>query len=327
VTTAPVNGFDQQIADDKSDRHRHFAANVQQILREDYRLRGHEADLAFGRYLRRQTRWVTPDEAAYDAYLWWTPTVDPTVVLTRESEQRAHARVAGDTDNHRTDAQPVEPARIGDGADRPRTDMIESDLAAAESALSLIRGQGQRHGFTDDHVELVGQLKQLLDDSPLWDTITPDTSVREDRAQTPPLERALQPDSVWSGDDWDDMIVLDAAFAGTVITANRVPATPVRRVWLAMLTAVFRWLRAELRQPGSPWAGPARVAGRQPVGPDGAHLVGPHVLRGRCQQEVRNGQQRTLRIRSRRPRSLLSGGRRSIAGCPRSVREDAQRVR
>ena len=221
MTTAPVNGFDQQTAVDESDRHRYFAANVQKILREDYRLRRDEADLAFGRYLRRQTRWVTPDEAAYDAYRWWTPTVEATVVPAREAEQRTHARGADDQDPDRTDPGPVDFTLTGDDADRPRTDTVESDLAAAEAALSLIRGQGQRHGFTGDHVELIDQLKQLLDESPVWDTITPDTAVQENRAQTPSLEPALQPDRVWSGDDWDDMIVLDAAFAGTVITVLR----------------------------------------------------------------------------------------------------------
>jgi hypothetical protein len=177
VTAGPVNGFDRRAAPAGSDPHRHFAANVLRSLREDYRLRADEAELAFGRYLRRQTRWVTPDEAAYDSYRWWTPTVDAAVVLAREAEQRAHARGADDQDADRTDPGPVDLTLTGDDADRTRTDTVESDLAAAESALSLIRGQGQQHGFTRDHVELVGRLKQLLDESPVWDTITPDTAV------------------------------------------------------------------------------------------------------------------------------------------------------
>ena len=52
----------------------------------------------------------------------------------------------------------------------------------------------------------------------------------------------------------------------------------------------------------------AVTAGQRSVGPDGAHLIGPQVLRGWCQQEERHGQQRTIRIRSRGPRSHLSRG-------------------
>jgi hypothetical protein len=111
-----MNGFDHRTAVEDADRHRPFAANVQQILREDDRLRGDEADLAFGRYLRRQTRWVTPDEAAYDAYRWWTPAVEPTVVLAREAEQLAHAR----THLHDIASKSPDPELAGDDTDRPR---------------------------------------------------------------------------------------------------------------------------------------------------------------------------------------------------------------
>ena len=181
MTTTPVNGFDHQAAVDEADRHRHFAATVQQILRDDYRLRGDEADVAFGRYLRRQTRWVTPDEAAYDAYRWWTPTVEPTRVLAREAEQRIHARMAAATDLDLADRGAVESAPAGDDADRTRADAVEADLAAAESALSLIRGQARGDGFTGEHVELAGHLKQLLDESSVWDSIVPDDTVTATR--------------------------------------------------------------------------------------------------------------------------------------------------
>jgi len=222
VTTTPVNGFDQQSAVDDADRHLHFAANVQQILREDYRLRGDEADLAFGRYLRRQTKWVTPDEAAYDAYRWWTPTVKPSVVLAREAEQSIHARMATSTDLDLSEPREGEPILISDDADRTRADYVEADLAAAESALSLIRQQGRRGGFTTEHVELAGHLKQMLDESSLWDSIVPDDTITVEDTE-PALEPALRPDTVRPGDDWDDMIVIDAAFAGTTITVMRPP--------------------------------------------------------------------------------------------------------
>lgn len=223
MTTAPVNGFDQQAAVDESDRHQYFAANVQQILREDYRLRGDEADLAFGRYLRRETRWVTPDEAAYDAYRWWTPTVDPSVVLAREAEQRIHARMANADDLDLAGRGAVGSVPAGDDADRSRAEAVEADLAAAESALSLIRGQGRRGGFTSEHIELAGQLKQMLDESSLWDTIVPDDTITVEDTEPRELEQALRPDTVRAVDDWDDMIVLDAAFAGTTITVIRPP--------------------------------------------------------------------------------------------------------
>jgi hypothetical protein len=217
VTAAPVNGYDPTTGLDDSARHRHFAANVLQTLREDYRLRTEEAELAFGRYLRRQTRWVTPDEAAYDAYRWWTPTVEPTIVLAREAEQRAHAHTGKPEPDQAAQAD-----RIGDDADRSRTDAVEADLAATEAALSLIRGQGQRHGFTSLDVELVGRLKQVLDESPVWDTITPDDTAPTDRTRVD-LEPALRPETIRPNDDWDDMIAIDAAFAGRIISVLRSP--------------------------------------------------------------------------------------------------------
>lgn len=227
MTTAPVNGFDQQTAVDDSDRHRHFAANVQQILREDYRLRGDEAQRAFGRYLRRQTRWVTPDEAAYDAYRWWTPTVDPTLVLAREAEQRAHARLADRTDLDGSAPGPSEAGLVGDDTDRPRREAVEADLAAAQSALAMVRGQGQRHGFTGDHAQLAGQLRQVLDESAVWDTITPDDSITTDHhPERVDLEPDLRPDTVRPHDndsDDDDMIVIDAMFAGVTVTVMHQP--------------------------------------------------------------------------------------------------------
>ncbi len=223
MTTTHVNGFDHQTAVDDPDRLRYFAANVQQILREDYRLRGDEADLAFGRYLRRQTRWVTPDEAAYDAYRWWTPTVEPSVVLAREGEQRIHARMATSTDLGLTEPRETEPILLSDDADLTRADYIEADLAAAESALSLIRQQGRRGGFTSEHVELAGHLKQMLDESPLWDSIVPDDTMAVEDTELGQLEPALRPDTVRPSDDWDEMIVIDASFAGTTITVMRPP--------------------------------------------------------------------------------------------------------
>ena len=186
--------------------------------------------MAFGRYLQRQTRWATPDEAAYDAYRWWTPTVDPTVVLAREAEQRADARNTDDQDADRAGPGPVESAPVGDDAGVTRADAVEADLVAAEAALSLIRGQGQRRGFTGDHVELAGHVRQVLDESAVWDTIIPD-----DQPDPAGLEPALRPETVRPGDDWDDIIALDAAFAGRTVTVLRPPGPvgPFSYVFLA----------------------------------------------------------------------------------------------
>ena len=212
------------------DHSRHFTAYVLQSLREDYRLRTDEAHLAFDRYLQRLTRWATPDQAAYDAYRRWTPTVEPSVVLAREAEQRAHAQGADDQDPDRTGTGPADPAPAGDDADVTRADAVETDLAAAEAALSLIRGQGRRRGFTGEHLELAGHVKQVLDESAVWDTITPD-----DQPDPADLEPALRPETVRPGDDWDDIIALDAAFAGRTITVLRPPGQigPFSYVFLA----------------------------------------------------------------------------------------------
>ncbi|ACV76876.1 hypothetical protein [Nakamurella multipartita] len=215
---------------DDVDHNEHFTAHVLQSLREDFRLRADEARLAFDRYLQRQTRRATPDEAAYDAYRWWTPTVEPSVVLAREAEQRAHAQSAGDQVPDRAEPGPVESVPVGDDADVTRADAVETDLAAAEAALSLIRGQGQRRGFTGEHVELAGHVKQVLDESAVWDTITPD-----DQPDPAGLEPALRPETVRPGDDWDDIIALDASFAGRTVTVLRPPGQigPFSYVFLA----------------------------------------------------------------------------------------------
>ena len=86
----------------------------------------------------------------------------------------------------------------------------------------MIRDQGQRHGFTTDQVELARQLRLVLDESPVWDSITPGDPA-PDRPGAGALEPALQPETVRPNDDWDDIIALDAAFAGRTITVLRPP--------------------------------------------------------------------------------------------------------
>jgi hypothetical protein len=212
VSAAPVNGTDHH-------RSGHFAAHVIASLREDYRLRADEADRALGLFLRRKAGWATPDQAAFEAYRWWAPTVAPNVLTAREAEQRAHARGAGQAGGSPTDSR-LE--TVDDDADRPSGDAARSDLAAVESALAMIRDQGQRHGFTTDQVELAHQIKLVLDKSPVWDSITPGDPAPDGPAPEP-LEPALQPETVRPNDDWDDIIALDAAFAGRTITVLRPP--------------------------------------------------------------------------------------------------------
>lgn len=198
-----------------NDRDRHFTANVITSLREDYRLRTDEAERAVSLFLRRKAGWSTPDQTAFEAYQWWTPTVEPAVVLAREAEQRAHATGT---------AVGTGLSQAGDprfGFDPQTTSETFADL---ESALSMVRTKGDNDGFTTDHLALALQLRELLDQSPVWDTITPHTTV-QDRVAVPPLEPALQPETVRPNDDRDDIIALDAAFAGRTITVLRPPGT------------------------------------------------------------------------------------------------------
>lgn len=221
MNAAPVNDVDHS---------EHFTAYVIESLREDYRLRADEAERAIGLFLQRKTAWSTPDQAAFEAYRWWTPTVEPSVVLAREAEQRAHAQRSGHTAwSGQVDRQ------VSDDLDRPRTEAVQADLVATESALAMIRDQGQRNGFTTDQVELAHQLRLVLDESSVWDSITPNDPATANPPEPAALEPALRPETVRPGDDWDDIIALDAAFAGRTVTVLRPPGQigPFSYVFLA----------------------------------------------------------------------------------------------
>ncbi|ACV78346.1 hypothetical protein [Nakamurella multipartita] len=224
MSAAAVNGVDHE-------RDRHFTANVVTTLREDYRLRTDEAERAVGLFLRRKTGWSTPDQAAFEAYRWWTPTVEPSIVLTREAEQRVHARRADATSG----SDPRADREVGDDVDLPRVDAVRADLAATESALAMIRDEGRRNGFTTDQVELARQLRLVLDESPVWDSITANDPAMANQPEPAVLEPALQPETVRPGNDWDDIIAVDAAFAGRTITVLRPPGQigPFSYVFLA----------------------------------------------------------------------------------------------
>lgn len=224
MSAAAVNGVHH-------DRDRHFTANVVTTLREDYRLRADEADRAVGLFLRRKTGWSIPDQAAFEAYRWWTPTVEPSIVLAREAEQRVHAQQPDAT----TGPDPHADREVGDDVDLPRVDAVQADLAATESALAMIRDEGRRNGFNTDQVELARQLRSVLDESPVWDSITPNDPAAADPPEPGGLEPALQPETVRPSDDWDDIIALDATFAGRTITILRPPGRigPFSYVFLA----------------------------------------------------------------------------------------------
>lgn len=226
MNAAPVNGGGH-------DPSGHFTANVITCLREDYRLRADEAERAVGFFTRRKAGWATPDQAAFEAYRWWAPTVEPAIVLAREAEQRAHAqRTASDAI---TLTGPQVDRETGEDADRPRADVVQSDLAATEAALAMIRDQGQHHGFTTDQVQLARRLRLVLDESPVWDSITPSDTTPANPPEPAALEPALRPETVRPSDDWDDIIALDASFAGRTITVLRPPGRigPFSYVFLA----------------------------------------------------------------------------------------------
>ncbi len=203
MNAAPIDGVDH-------DRHRPYTAHIVQALREDYRLLADEAERAVGLYVRRKAGWVTPDHAAFEAYRWWAPTVTPAIVLDREAEQRAHPRHAV-----QVGSSPLGPSAetLHQTSHGQRSGATREDLAAAESALAMIRDHGRRHGF----------LRQVLDESAVWDTITLGESILERTPMQADLEPPLRPNTVRERDDWDDMIVIDAAFAGTTVTVLRAP--------------------------------------------------------------------------------------------------------
>ncbi|WP_420120549.1 hypothetical protein [Nakamurella sp.] len=180
MSAAPVSSPDHE-------RDRHYTANVITSLREDYRLRADEAERAVSLFLRRKAGWSTPDQAAFEAYQWWTPTVEPSVVLAREAEQRAHATGTTISAGPGHGATPAADPTFGFD---PQT--TSETFADFESALSMIRTQGDTDGFTADHLALARQLRDLLDQSPVWDTITPDTTIQDHvafRRSNPPCNR------------------------------------------------------------------------------------------------------------------------------------------
>ncbi len=216
MTVQPANGFDHE-------RNRHFAAHVTQSLHEDYRLRADETERAVGLYMRRKAGWATPDQAAFEAYRWWAATVDPSIVITREAEQLAHAHRADDSDTHPDRSQPAGRKGNDKDADHARTKVVQDDLATIEPTLAMSRNRGELNELPTAQAKLASQVRLVLDKSTERDSITHRDHASDRTPEWADLEAALRPDTVREHDRGDDMVVIEAAFAGTTITVLRVP--------------------------------------------------------------------------------------------------------
>jgi hypothetical protein len=98
-----------------------------------------------------------------------------------------------------------------------RSGSAAQDLAAAEAAITLLRENRDRHGYTADDAETAHQLRNVLDAAQAWDEITSPTTA-DGQA---PLDQDLCPDRVRPRPGYDDTVILDAGFAGATITVQR----------------------------------------------------------------------------------------------------------
>jgi hypothetical protein len=114
-------------------------------------------------------------------------------------------------------------ATADEQADHVDPRWIDTPFAAVAAAISMIQEQSQPDRFTIEHRELARQLRQVLDASPLGDTITPADPAPNDHPQPVDLDSALRPDTVRPRVGTDDEVAIDAAFAGTTVTVVRTP--------------------------------------------------------------------------------------------------------
>jgi hypothetical protein len=98
-----------------------------------------------------------------------------------------------------------------------RSGSAAQDLAAAEAAITLLRENRDRHGYTAEDAETAQALRSVLDAAQVWDEVPSPTPVD----QTPRLEEDLRPDRVRPRPRFDDTVILDAGFAGATITVQR----------------------------------------------------------------------------------------------------------
>ena len=91
------------------------------------------------------------------------------------------------------------------------------DMASAESAITLLREDRDRRGYTAEDAATAKTLRTVLDGAQVWDQVS--ALMTAERA--PQLEEGLRPDRVRSHPGWDDSVVLEAVFAGVTIRVER----------------------------------------------------------------------------------------------------------
>lgn len=223
MTTGPIdNGVNPWAVADPAG-HRQYMTQIMDTLRDDYHLHAEEAEYAFGLYLRRQTGWLTPEHAAFQAHNWWRSTIHPSTVAAGNAEERTKTQQEADPVPNRANLDSAASPAGDEQADRVDPQFIQAQLDATASAIAMIRGQGQTDRFTVQHQKLAQQLRQVLDASPIRDSITPAESAPTDHPQPVDLDPALRPDTVRARVASDDLVAIDAAFAGTTITVVRTP--------------------------------------------------------------------------------------------------------
>jgi len=135
-------------------------------------------------------------------FLYNTAYLDGAAAAFAELAVTAHSDLIGGNQS------PVAAARSGSAAE---------DLAAAEAAITLLRENRDRHGYSVDDAATARALRDVLDAAQAWDEITSPTTVD----QQAPLDGDLRPDRVRPHPGFDDAVILDAGFAGATITVQR----------------------------------------------------------------------------------------------------------
>lgn|GEM_PF-6085410 len=105
----------------------------------------------------------------------------------------------------------------GRARDLAEPESAAEDLAVAEAAITLLRENRDRHGYSARDAATARALRSVLDAAEVWDEVASPTPVD----QTPRLDSDLRPDRVRSRPGIDDTVLLDAGFAGAVITEQR----------------------------------------------------------------------------------------------------------
>ena len=113
--------------------------------------------------------------------------------------------------NGTSDPSPVSQGASRRGSGRAREAAV--DMASAESAITLLREDRDRRGYTAEDAATAKTLRTVLDGAQVWDQV----SALVTAEPAPQLEEGLRPDRVRSHPGWDDSVVLEAVFAGVTI--------------------------------------------------------------------------------------------------------------